>query len=81
MFRISLTAPVANQSTAIAFLVTGTGKANMVKQIIEGERLPEKYPAQLIQPTKAANLHWFLDDNAAKLLNQSKNQLSWIKTH
>lgn len=76
MFRISLTAPVANQSTAIAFLVTGTGKANMVKQIIEGERLPEKYPAQLIQPTKAANLHWFLDDNAAKLLNQSKNQLS-----
>ncbi len=76
MYRISLTVPVTNQAKAIAFLVSGSNKASMVKQVIEGEREPEQYPAQLINPTNKGILHWFLDEAAAKLLQKPKNELS-----
>jgi len=70
MFRISLTVPVTNQAAAIAFLVSGKSKATMAKQIIEGGKGTEKFPAQLIKPSKTENFHWFLDYDAAKLLNK-----------
>jgi 6-phosphogluconolactonase len=68
MYRITLTAPIINQSHQIAFLVYGSGKAEAVKHIIEDPMNIEEYPAQLIDP-KAGDLHWFMDKAAARELS------------
>ncbi|MEO6914956.1 MAG: 6-phosphogluconolactonase [Chitinophagaceae bacterium] len=64
MFRISLTAPIVNESTHIAFLVAGTSKAHALKEVLKGEFNPDKYPSQMIRPVNG-ELHWFLDKAAA----------------
>jgi len=64
MFRITLTTPVVNRSACIAFLVSGPGKADALKQVIEGDYNPDLYPAQIIKPLKG-ELHWFVDKAAA----------------
>lgn len=66
-YRITMTAPLINQSKHIAFLVYGEEKAEAVAQVIQGETAIEKYPAQLIQPTEG-ELDWFLDGDAGALL-------------
>ncbi|HTB06566.1 MAG TPA: 6-phosphogluconolactonase [Bacteroidia bacterium] len=67
MYRISMTAPLINQSCNIAFLVTGKNKATVLKDVLNGAYQPDKYPAQLIQP-KEGHLFWFIDSEAAALL-------------
>jgi len=64
MYRITMTAPVANRSAAIIFLVSGKDKAAAVKKVIEAEYNPGKYPAQVIRPVKG-DLYWWLDEAAA----------------
>jgi 6-phosphogluconolactonase len=67
--RVSFTAPLINRAQHVAFLVFGSSKAEAVKAVIEPEEHnPELYPAQLIQPA-SGNLTWFLDEDAAALLN------------
>jgi 6-phosphogluconolactonase len=67
VYRISMTAPMINQAKNIAFLVFGEKKAEAVQAVINGEYDPEQFPAQLIKPING-NLHWFLDDKAARML-------------
>lgn len=67
-YRISMTAVLINQARNITFLVNGSSKAVAVRNIIEGERNFQEYPAQLISP-KHGELHWFLDEKAALLLS------------
>jgi len=69
VYRISMTAPLINQARNIAFLVYGEEKAKAVHHVLEDEFDPEKYPAQLIDPVKG-ELHWFLDEAAASLLER-----------
>lgn len=64
MFRISLTAPIVNRSTAIAFLATGNNKAKALKEVLEGKYHPDVYPSQVIKPENG-ELHWFIDEAAA----------------
>lgn len=64
MYRITLTAPVVNQSACVVFLVAGAGKAAALKEVIEGDYRPEVYPAQVIKPLND-QLHWFIDEAAA----------------
>ncbi|MBA3648486.1 MAG: 6-phosphogluconolactonase [Chitinophagales bacterium] len=71
MERITLTAPIVNKASQIAFLVTGENKAAMVKKVIEGAFTPDQYPAQLIKPD-TGELHWFLDLAAASESDRSK---------
>lgn len=66
--RITMTAPLINEAYAISFLVFGENKAEAVKQVLEGEKNPEEYPAQLIHP-EDGSLDWFLDEEAARLLH------------
>jgi 6-phosphogluconolactonase len=68
IYRISMTAPLLNQACNIAFLVTGKNKAAIVKEVVKNAYQPDKYPAQLIQP-KEGHLFWFIDSEAAALLN------------
>lgn len=65
--RITLTAPVLNNSERIIFLVAGESKADAVKNALEGPRDSEQFPAQLIAPTNGEVL-WLLDKAAAKKL-------------
>lgn len=67
MERITLTAPCINQAHVVVFLVFGASKAEAVKQILNGERNIDQYPAQLIHPV-SKQLHWYMDQPAAALI-------------
>jgi 6-phosphogluconolactonase len=67
MYRITLMPLIVNKSVNIAFMVDGPKKAKVLQQVLEGAYVPEKLPSQLIQPI-AGELHWFLDEDAAKNL-------------
>ena len=71
VYRITITAPLINQSKHTAFLVYGKQKAEAVHHVLKGERDVMKYPAQLINPLMG-ELQWFLDDAAASLLEQPR---------
>lgn len=68
-YRITMTAPLINQSKHIAFLVYGKAKAEAVQHVLNDELNPEKYPAQLIKPSKG-ELQWYLDESAAAGLKE-----------
>lgn len=65
--RISKTAKLIEQAKRITYLVTGEGKADILKEIqtIPAEHLP--YPAAKIK-AKNGVTEWYLDKAAAKLL-------------
>ena len=65
--RITLTAPVMNNSARIMFLVSGEKKAAAVKRVLEGTDDPERVPAHLVAP-KDGVVMWMLDKAAASLL-------------
>jgi 6-phosphogluconolactonase len=65
--RITCTAPVANNSALVVFMVGGAAKAPALKAVLEGPREPEQLPSQLIQPTNG-KLLWLLDAAAASML-------------
>jgi 6-phosphogluconolactonase len=67
MFRITLTPDAINQSALVVFLVSGSDKADIVQQVLEGPRQPERWPAQLIRPAHG-KLLWLLDEAAARKL-------------
>jgi 6-phosphogluconolactonase len=66
--RVTLMPSVVNQSASVAFLITGEAKAKVLQEIIENSS-SKKYPAQLIQPENG-ELHWFVDEGAAKYLKR-----------
>jgi len=68
LYRVTLTAPILNQATTIIFLVAGSTKAHIIREVIEGPRDSNRLPAQLIQPVNG-ELYWLLDQDAAALLN------------
>jgi 6-phosphogluconolactonase len=68
MYRITLMPLIVNKSHRIAFMVDGSKKAPVLQEVLEGEYKPSKLPAQIIAPVEG-ELHWFLDDAAAKDLH------------
>lgn len=64
MHRITMTAPLVNRAARIAFLTFGTAKAHALKEVLKGQRNPDLYPSQVIQPA-SGDLHWFVDEAAA----------------
>jgi len=66
-WRITLTAPFINRSTEVVVLLTGAGKAGILKEVLTGPRDPESMPIQLIEPT-SGHMSWMLDEGAASKL-------------
>ena len=66
-WRITLTAPVLNAATTVAFLVAGADKADALSAVLDGPPDPEQYPSQMIAPT-TGDLLWVVDDAAAARL-------------
>ncbi|XP_053971507.1 6-phosphogluconolactonase [Hylaeus volcanicus] len=65
--RITLTLPVINNAKKCVFAITGSGKAEMVKKILQDR---ENLPAARVQPHNG-ELYWILDEDAAKLLDMA----------
>lgn len=66
--RLTFTYPMINNASNVIFLIGGESKAEALKEILEGEYQPEKYPAQAIK-LKDGNLFWLIERQAARLLN------------
>ncbi len=72
-WRITLTPAVLNQAARTVFLVSGTDKAQAVREVMKGTYEPKRLPAQLIRPAKGSLL-WLLDQEAASLLHIRKKK-------
>ncbi|CAG5003043.1 6-phosphogluconolactonase [Dyadobacter sp. CECT 9275] len=70
MYRITLTAPVVNRASAVVFAAAGQGKADTLKNVLEGERNIDVFPSQIIDPINGS-LHWFVDQAAAEKLRKN----------
>ncbi len=62
-YRITMTLPLINSATSVLFLVSGSEKAEIVKEVLQG---PRRYPAQEVKPG-SGDLLWMLDKDAADL--------------
>jgi len=65
--RITMTAPLLNNSACVLFLVQGMEKAEALREVLAGANQPERLPAQLIKPVNG-ELYWLVDRAAASLL-------------
>ncbi len=65
--RITLTLPSINAAGRVIFLVAGEGKAEALKEILEGDADPLECPAKLVRP--ASGPAWIVDRAAAGLLS------------
>ncbi len=65
--RITLSADVFNSARNVLFLVSGQGKAEVLKRVLYGESQPVALPAQRIHPSDG-RLIWMVDRAAANLL-------------
>lgn len=65
VYRLTLNYPVLNRARTTAFLVSGRGKAEMVRTLLCGDEV--RYPPQRIRP-EGGRLVWLLDRPAATLL-------------
>ncbi|WP_298439068.1 6-phosphogluconolactonase [Geobacter sp.] len=66
--RVTVTVPVINQAALIVFLVSGEGKAAIVREALAGMR---EMPARLIHPVDG-RLFWLLDEEAVKLVEEDR---------
>ncbi len=67
-YRITLTVPVLNHADLVVFLVSGAEKAEVLKEVLQGDYRPDRFPAQLIRPGPG-KLLWIVDRAAARYLN------------
>lgn len=69
MWRITLTPVVINRAHHVSFVVSGAAKADRVREVLEGPRVPDRLPAQALQPV-SGRLTWLLDETAASRLRE-----------
>ena len=65
--RLTLTFPAINNAANIVFLVSGTAKAEVLREVLEGEFRGEKFPSQNVKPVDG-KLFWLVDADSARLL-------------
>jgi len=72
--RLTLTLGVLNHAAVVLFLVTGSGKAQIVRRVLEPESEEDRFlPATRISPA-AGRLVWMLDQSAAQRLRKTPSQ-------
>lgn len=67
-WRLTLTPAALNSAERVFFLVQGDSKAEAVRQVFMNDFDPQRWPAQIVQPTNG-RVEWFMDDGAASQLN------------
>jgi 6-phosphogluconolactonase len=68
--RITFTLPLINAGRTVAFLVSGSNKAEVLKRVLSETPSEQGLPAQLVRPTNG-RLIWIVDRQAAALLDLS----------
>jgi 6-phosphogluconolactonase len=68
-WRITLTPAVLNAAAHVTFLVSGAGKAERLRDVLEGPYQPDVLPAQNVSPT-GGQLLWLVDAGAAAHLER-----------
>jgi 6-phosphogluconolactonase len=63
MERITFTYPLINSADTVFFLVSGAGKAGVLRHVLIGEVQPDELPAQGVVPQ--GKLFWMVDAAAA----------------
>lgn len=62
-YRLTLTVPLINRSAEVLFLISGESKASVLRDVLEGEYQPQRFPSQLIRPVNGRLL--FIVDRMA----------------
>ncbi len=70
-WRITLTPVAINAAANVIFVVSGSGKAGRLRQVLTGAYQPNVLPAQIIKPDNG-RLRWLVDSAAAALLEGEK---------
>ena len=65
-YRLTMTFPVINKAREIIFMVSGKGKADILKKVLDANT--SQYPSQHVDAL-SGNLEWFVDQDAASNLN------------
>jgi 6-phosphogluconolactonase len=65
--RLTFTPPLINAAANVMFMVAGSGKAETLRAVLEGEHQPDGLPAQIVSPANG-RLTWLVDRAAASQL-------------
>ncbi|MCI0481507.1 MAG: 6-phosphogluconolactonase [Candidatus Dadabacteria bacterium] len=65
--RVSITFPVIDNADRVSFLVAGSDKAPVLKEILNKGSKPLPYPASMVHPADGV-LEWYVDNAAAPWL-------------
>jgi 6-phosphogluconolactonase len=68
MWRLTLTPVVLNSGREVIFLVAGSAKATMLREVLEGPYAPDERPAQIVRPSPG-DVMWLVDAAAAEKLS------------
>ena len=69
--RITLTYPVINHASKVAFVATGEGKQDILAEIMD-DPAKNSLPASRVRPTQHGQLYWFVDDAASAKVKYEK---------
>jgi 6-phosphogluconolactonase len=70
--RITLTLPVINHASRVAFVATGAGKVKILSDILDHPELG--LPAARVRPVSPGQLVWFVDDPASAEVKFAKSE-------
>jgi 6-phosphogluconolactonase len=66
--RVTVTLPLLNQALTVLFLVSGAGKADVLRALFEGGDAAARFPASLVRP-ESGDLRWLVDQAASSGLS------------
>jgi 6-phosphogluconolactonase len=66
-WRVTLTPVLINAARRVAFIVSGAGKAEVLREVLAGPYRPDRLPAQTVRPRRG-RLLWLADAAAAASL-------------
>ena len=70
-WRVTATVTLLNASRHIAFLVTGSGKAQALRQVLKPQSDSIVLPASMVRPSDG-ELSWLVDEEAGALLSEGE---------
>ncbi|KAB2833348.1 MAG: 6-phosphogluconolactonase [Candidatus Brocadia sp.] len=70
VYRFTLTVPAMNQAREVIFLISGASKAPVLREVLEDDYQPQRFPSQFIQPVNG-RLLFIVDREAAGKLMQT----------
>lgn len=71
--RITMTLPVINNARHVIFVAAGSGKANILSKVLNGNLQQPELPARRVNPSNG-QLQWFVDRTAAAECSQMRQK-------